>query len=149
MSFVFEKFGDDREFWSELCFRDWWLREMFFSKNRHWCADREREIYFLPIGSFRDETPNFYDLSYKRRIIRMEVEEGVENEGDDERPRYNLFFKVEKISIPNSVWNEASEILGEIEESFYTFGSSLINVAKVSVSINCEPECIEKDYNGR
>ncbi len=145
MSYKFEKVGDNKDIWEELCFRDWGLKEVFFSKNHRWCADKERDIYLKPIGSFRDETPNFYDLSYKHRIIRLEVNERGEL---NENSKYDLFFSIDRISVPHSVWNENSLIRKEIENAFCIYGNSLPNVAKVSVIINCEPECVEVDYNG-
>lgn len=149
MSYVFEEVGDNRELWDDICFRDWVFDKLVFIDIRHWCADKERDIYLYPIGNFRGEEPYFYDLSYKHRIIRMEVDERVEKTGDTAHPKADLSFSVDKISIPNSVWDEAPEILREIEESIYRHGVSRINVGKVSVSINCEPERVETDYNGR
>ena len=146
MSYIFEEVGDNRELWTEIGFRDWNLEYIFFSKRHLWCADRERELFLYPVGSFRNETPNFYDLSYKHRIIRMEVEERGE---PAETLGNNVFFSINKITVPNSVWNELHDILKVIEEGVHVYGSSLKYVANVSVKINCEPEQVEVDYNGR
>ena len=77
------------------------------------------------------------------RIIRIAVVESIETGESKAQSVYNI----QKISIPRSVWEERAEILKNIEESIdETVRSLKLNV---KVNINCEPECVETDYNGR
>ena len=143
MSFVFEKVGDQKDLWKEIGFRDLESGMIPYSKYHLWCADKRNKIYLLNIGNNRGDSPNYYDLSYKMRIIRISVVESIETGESKAQSVYNI----QKISIPRSVWEERAEILKNIEESIdETVRSLKLNV---KVNINCDPECVETDYNGR
>lgn len=143
MSFVFEKVGDKKDLWKEIGFRDLKSEIIPYSKYHLWCADKRNNIYLLNIGNNRGDSPNYYDLSYKMRIIRIAVVESIETGESKAQSVYNI----QKISIPQSVWEEKAEILKNIEESIdETVRSLKLNV---KVNINCDPECVETDYNGR
>ena len=143
MSFVFEKVGDQKDLWKEIGFRDLESEIIPYSKYHLWCADKRNNIYLFNIGNNRGDNPNYYDLSYKMRIIRIAVVESIETGESKAQSVYNI----QKISIPRPVWEERAEILKNIEESIdETVRSLKLNV---KVNINCDPECVETDYNGR
>ena len=69
MSFVFEKVGDQKDLWKEIGFRDLESEIIPYSKYHLWCADKRNNIYLFNIGNNQGDNPNYYDLSYKMRII--------------------------------------------------------------------------------
>ena len=65
MAFVYERVGEENEkLWKEIGWRDWGNDLIGFYAKSRWCADKEHGVYMLPIGSFRGETPDYYDLAY-------------------------------------------------------------------------------------
>ena len=143
MSFVFEKVGDQKDLWKEIGFRDLESKMIPYSKYHLWCADKRNNIFLFNIGNNRGGTPDFYDLSYKIRIIRIAVVESIETGESKAQSVYNI----QKVSIPQSVWEERAEIMKNIEESIIETVRSL--KLDIKVKINCDPECVETDYNGR
>ena len=74
MAFVYEEVGKENEvLWNEIGWRDWDEKLEGFYEERHWIVDKEREVYMLPIGNFRYEKPDYFDLAYKKVVVRMEV----------------------------------------------------------------------------
>ncbi|MCM1081871.1 MAG: hypothetical protein NC393_01820 [Clostridium sp.] len=74
MAFVYERVGEEnRELWESIGWKNWGGESLIFFKQREWCIDREKEAYLQRIGGYID-MPDYYDLSYKGRIIRMEVD---------------------------------------------------------------------------
>ena len=143
MSFVFEKVGDQKDLWKEIGFRDLESKMIPYSKYHLWCADKRNNIFLFNIGNNRGDTPDCYDLSYKIRIIRIAVVESIETGESKAQSVYNI----QKVSIPQSVWEERAEIMKNIEESIIETVRSL--KLDIKVKINCDPECVETDYNGR
>ncbi len=71
MAFVYEEVGEEnRKLWESIGWKDWGKDSISFIDTRHWCIDKERNIFMLPIGCFID-TPYYYDLAFEGRIIRM------------------------------------------------------------------------------
>ena len=143
MSFVFEKVGNNKELWTNIGFRDPELKVIPYSKYHLWCADITHDSYLFQVGSLRADAPRYFDLSYKMRIIRIAVAEIIETR----ETGAGYIYRVQRITIPRSVWEERSEIIKIIEESVNTSVHAVNTVA--SVKMNCEPECVEMDYNGR
>ena len=143
MSFAFEKVGKNKELWTKIGFRDLELEKIPYSKYHFWCADKKNNIFLFHVGNDREDTPNYFDLSYKMRIVRIAVVESIEA-GET---RAESIYNIQRISIPKSVWEERDEILKNIEESMNEDVRSL--KLDVHVKINCEPECVDADYNGR
>ena len=143
MSFVSETVGKNKELWTKISFRDLELNIIPYSKYIHWCADKKNNIFLFQVGNNRGDTPNYFDLSYKMRIIRIAAVESIEI--GESKAEY--ICKIQRISIPKSVWKERVEILKNIQESMNEDVHSL-NLG-TQVIINCDPECIESDYNGR
>lgn len=101
-----------------------------------------------PIGHFID-TPDYHDLSYKGRIVRMEVaDRGMGNIAIG----FNMSWEFYRIYIPKSIWAEKDRILQAIKEAFlvYRYGHrrNKEDITSISAKISCEPECVETDYNG-
>ncbi|MCR5208898.1 MAG: hypothetical protein K6C99_01660 [Lachnospiraceae bacterium] len=146
MAFVYEEVGKENEaLWNEIGWRDWAERPKGFYEKKQWCADKERGVYMLPIGSFRDETPDYYDLAYKKVIVRIE-------RGFDPRDigiKGYVFVRVDRVYIPISIWEYRDDICGCIKESFVAYEREYNSNMKVDVEFECEPECVEADYNGR
>ena len=149
MGFVYEEVGEEnRELWESIGWKDWGERtpKQFF-KGRMWSVDREHHIYMQPIGGFRD-MPDYYDLAYKGRIVRMEIKE----EGSGDRGTgFNMRWNVCRINVPKSIWEEKEEILQAIKESFLVYRAAAreSEINSITVNIQCEPECVEVDYNGK
>ncbi len=148
MGFVYEEVGEEnRELWESIGWKDWVKNPIDFCSIVHWAIDRENKVYMQPIGSFID-TPEYYDLAYKGRIVRMEILE----HGDGTRSKgFNILWDVHRICIPQSIWEYKSEILKAVFESFKVCRGVIPEdkVKSISVEINCTPECMEEDYNGR
>ncbi len=147
MAFVYEEVGEEnRELWESLGWKDWDESEGCFFKTGKWCIDREKEAYLRYAGQYRD-TPFYYDLSYKGRIIRMEETCRI----DTSREEGNIIpWKIKGIKIPKSVWEEKDNIIQMIIEAFTAVkrGNPTRKVLSVTVEIQDEPECVEADYNG-
>ena len=143
MSYVFEKVGKNKELWTKIGFRDLELEKIPYSKYLFWCSDKKNSIFLFHVGNNRGDTPNYFDLSYKMRIIRIAVVESIEA-GET---RAESIYNIKRISIPKPVWEERAEILKNIEESM----NEAVHALKldVHVKICCEPECVDVDYNGR
>ena len=146
MAFVYEEVGKENEaLWNEIGWRDWGNELEEFYEGTKWIVDKERGVYMLPIGSFRFETPFYFDLAYKKVIVRME-------RGFDKRDTEvdgQIFFRLDRILIPKTVWKYRDDICECIKESFIAYGKRFNSNMKVEIENNCEPECVETDYNGR
>ena len=149
MGFIQEEVGEEnRELWESIGWKDWGENRLVqFFKSKKWSIDRERQIYMQPIGSFRD-TPYYYDLAYKGRIIRMEA---VSEGNGTIMTGFNVVHDIYRIYIPQSIWEEKEEILQVIKESFLVYRAAAreSEINSITVNIQCEPECVEVDYNGR
>ena len=143
MSYIFEKVGKNKELWTEIGFRNLELENIPYTKYIFWCADKKNKTFLFHIGNSRGDDPNYFDLSYKMRIIRIAVVESIEQIGTG----IEFIYNIQRISIPRSVWEERNEILRNIEESINEDVHSM--KLGTQVIINCDPECIESDYNGR
>ena len=145
MSFSYEEVGKENlELLNSLEFRSWDNEPIICYPGREWCLDKSISAFLVPIGSFRGETPYYVDLSYMGRIIRMETSEGMSAPD-------SFIFKINKRSIPESIWKNKEEIIRVIAEASkeYAFGILLDKNCNVNVTIACEPDCVEVDYNGR
>lgn len=148
MAFVYEEIGEEnRELWNSFGFKNWAEAPMRFSKTRCWSIDKEKKECLVEIGGFID-TPTYYDFSYDGKIVRMEVfcrGEGNIKDGGV------FYWKINRMYIPNSIWNQKDEVVQEIIKAFSVctnaFPAELVK--GVSVEVQCEPECVEADYNGR
>ena len=148
MAFVYEEIGEEnRELWNSIGFKDWAEDPLRFSKTKCWAKDKEREEYLVGIGGFID-MPTYYDFSYEGTIIRMEVFcRGNGNRKDG----IFLNWKINRMLIPKSIWNQKDEVVKEIIKAFSVF-TKLVppeQVIGIDVEVRCEPECVEVDYNGR
>lgn len=150
MGFVYEEVGEEnRELWESIGWKDWGERRpVVFYDSEHWCIDRERHIYMQPIGGYID-MPDYHDLAYKGRIVRMEID--AEGSSGTRATGFDMFWNIERIYIPKSIWEEREEVLKAIKESFsvYRGGHEEDMTNSISVEIKCEPECVEVDYNGK
>lgn len=148
MAFVYERVGEEnRELWESIGWKDWTNNEIVFFKSREWCIDREREVYLRGAGQYRD-TPYYYDLAYKGRIIRMEV---VSWDVDESREEGKIiYWNINRVYIPKSIWEEKDNIIQMIREacSVKEIGNPTKKILEVIVKIQSEPECVEADYNG-
>lgn len=148
MAFVYEEVGEkNRELWNLIGLKNWAKEPMLFSKTRYWAIDKEKCEYLVAIGGYID-MPNYYDFSYDGKIVRMEVfclGEGNRKEG----AVFN--WKIKKMYIPKSLWNQKDEVVQEVISAFSVFINAFPRerVKAVNVEIKCEPECVEVDYNGR
>lgn len=148
MAFVYEEVGEkNRELWESIGWKDWGENPIAFFKTNEWSIDRERHIYMQPIGGFID-TPDYHDLAYKGKIIRMEV---VSRGNGNRANGFNMDWTIKRICIPKSIWTDRNEVLKVIKEAFLVDrgGHEERFINSISVEISCEPECVEVDYNGR
>lgn len=148
MGFVYEEVGEEnRELWESIGWRDWGENPLRYYKTKQWAIDREQQVYMQPIGGYID-MPDYHDISYKGRIIRLEI--GSRGRGTLETG-FDMNWIIFRIYIPKSVWEDRKEILKAIEEAFgvYRAAHNEEDVNSISVEISCEPECVEVDYNGR
>ncbi len=145
MGFVYEKVKkEEQKLWKSIGFRDWSNQILGYFEGIIWFCNRERGIYIQEIGSFRGETPDYVDMSYKNRIIRMDVQDRSVLINEKDRVK---IFKVKAIWIPKSVWNDKEDIINTIKEAFsvYKYGQ----IISSEVIIDCDAECVEADYNGK
>lgn len=148
MAFIYGKVGEEnRELWESIGWKNWGDEKMTFSRHDRWSADKERNIYMQPIGGFID-MPDYYDLFFEGRIVRMEVfcwTQGNRAEG------VVFCWKIKRIYIPKSIWNKKEQVIHEINNSFKVVHNltPIENVKEINVEIQCEPECVEVDYNGK
>lgn len=146
MAFVYEEVGKENEaLWNEIGWRDWFKRKKAFDEKNFWCVDKEQGVYMLPIGSYRGETPDYFDMAYKNVIVRMERGVDIRSKGHDGY----LFFRIDKVYIPRIIWNYREDIYLAIKEALVGYGRRDNKDMKVDVEFECEPECVEADYNGR
>ena len=147
MAFVYEEVGEEnRELWESIGWKDWGKDPISFMGTRHWSIDKEHNIFMLPIGCFID-TPYYYDLAFKCRIVRMV---GLRSDSSgDLKNGFDLVWRIGHIYIPKSLWNERSNVVQAIKESFsvYRGGHKIEKVKSITVELCCEPECVETDYN--
>ena len=148
MSFVYEMVGEEnRELWESIGWKDVFKSPKRFYKKSYWSLDRANEIFLIAIGKYID-TPDYYDMSYKHCIIRMEV---AGNATRDINSRVSLYWNIHNIYIPKSIWSEKENILNAVQEAFSVVRNLVPedNVIEINVEILCEPTCVEVDYNGR
>ena len=148
MSFVYEMVGEEnKELWESLGWKNWGEKPLIFSKRRHWSRNKQRNIFLIVIGGYID-MPEYYDMCYKGRIIRMEV---VDASTGELYTGVTFLWKIENIYIPKSIWQDKDDILSAIADAFSVY-TNLVpenKVEGISVEIECEPTCVEADYNGR
>ena len=92
--------------------------------------------------------PEYWDMSYKGRIVRMEVVGG----GKGNNSTGVIFnWKIMKINIPKSLWEIRQDVVKQIIKaaSVVRCLTPLEKVVDINVEVLCEPECVEVDYNGR
>ena len=90
----------------------------------------------LPIGCYRHETPDYFDLAYKKIVVRTEI------------TRYQG-ASIDRICIPVSVWEYRDDICKCIKDALVAYGKMYDQNLEIDVKFNCNPECVEVDYNGR
>lgn len=149
MGFVYEEVGEEnRELWESIGWKNWVEIPIGFARSREWSVDSERQIYMQPIGKFRD-MPNYHDLAYKGRIVRMEISSS--GSSGNRVTGFDMLWNIYHIFLPKSIWEEREEVLKAIKEAFlvYRGGHEEDGINSISVEIKCEPECVEVDYNGR
>lgn len=148
MGFVNEQVGEEnKDLWESIGWKDWGERTLGFRAKRYWCADKKRSIYMQPIGGFID-MPNYYDLAYKGRIVRMEI--GQHGNGN-RVTGFNTVWLIKHVYIPKSLWDEKEDVILAIKEAFMAnrSGRSEHIVKSIDIEFCHEPECVEVDYNGR
>lgn len=148
MAFLYEEVGEEnRKLWDSIGWKDWGMTPIKFLDVRHWSIDREKGIYLMAIGGFRD-LPFYYDLAYEGRIVRMEVFQ--KGEGNISVGA-TFHWKIKRIYIPKSLWSKKDEVVDEIVNAFSVVRNAfpIEKVRGIYVEIQCEPECVEVDYNGR
>ena len=115
MSFVYEMVGEEnRELWESIGWKDVFESPLDFYRKDYWSLDRSNSIFLIGIGGYIDML-DYYDISYKQRIIRMEV---VGRNKRDINNRVKVNWKIKKIYIPKSVWSEKEDILIAIKDAF-------------------------------
>lgn len=148
MSFVYEMVGEEnRKLWESIGWKDVFKSPKRFYKKSYWSLDRANEIFLIAIGKYID-TPDYYDMSYKHCIIRMEV---AGNATRDINSRVSLYWNIHNIYIPKAIWMEKENILNAVQEAFSVVRNLVPEdkVIEINVEIMCEPTCVEVDYNGR
>ncbi len=145
MSFIYEKVGEDNlKLMEEICFRNWDKEPIPCIPSRMWCIDRENSVIFVPIGSFRGETPHYADLSYKGRVVRLETSSYINDSNV-------VSCVIKRMYIPKSIWTDKKDIVRKTVDACeaYFIGKSIAKDLKVEVTFENEAECVEVDYNGR
>lgn len=152
MAFVYERVHpEDEELWNSIGWKSWNGRAESFSLYNRWCIDRERNACLLAIGGFID-MPDYYDFCYKGVIVRMEVSEWAEVVSKPGEPRKaDFYWRVNNMSIPESIWGDREEIVKLVKEAFSvnTSAAPMSRARNIFVEVRCEPKRVEADYNGR
>ncbi len=152
MAFVYERVRpEDEELWNSIGWKSWNGRAESFSLYNRWCIDRERNACLLAIGGFID-MPDYYDFCYKGVIVRMEISEWAEVVSKPGEPRKaDFYWRVNNMSIPESIWEDREEIVELIKEAFSvnTSAAPTSRARNIFVEVRCEPKRVEADYNGR
>lgn len=148
MAFIYEEVGEEnRGLWESIGWKDWGGNEFAYSKRRYWTINKDENAYLVAIGGYID-MPHYHDFSYEGRIVRMEVfylAEGSIEVG------MTFNWKIERMYIPKSLWSKKDDVIRLVEDAF-SVTRNLVPIEKVvniNVEIQCEPECVEVDYNGR
>ena len=148
MSFVYEDVGEEnKEIWESIGWKNWSGNPLGSYKRQQWSIDKERKIYLVKIGGYID-MPDFWDMSYEGRIVRMEVAgRGIGNNSTG----VVFNWKIMKINIPKSLWEKRQDVVEQIinAASVVRCLTPLEKVKAINVEVLCEPECVEVDYNGR
>lgn len=148
MSFVYEMVGEEnRELWESIGWKNQFKGKKYFYKKSYWSYDKDRDIFLVEIGGYID-LPDYWDLSYRGRIVRMEVGEIIEEDLDAE---VTFRWRIRNIYIPQSIWDEKEKVLSAISEAFSIFRRHIPaeQIREIIVEILCKPTCVEGDYNGR
>ena len=148
MSFVYEEVGEEkRELWESIGWKDWFYNPFSFFKGQKWSIDKDKKIYLVKIGGYID-MPDFWDMSYEGRIVRMEVD-GRAKGNNSTGVIFN--WKIMKINIPKSLWEKRQDVVEQIVNATSVVRNltPLEKVKAINVEILCEPKCVEVDYNGK
>lgn len=138
-----KKVGDGNlDLFNSVGFKNWDYKPQKGRPNAYWCIDRERSLYFVSSGSFRYEDDEFYDLSYMSKIVRIIIFSTVNPE------ECKITFLIKKITIPRSIWLEQDDIILALKDAIYAYGN-VDGKHAIEIKIECEPELVETDYNGR
>lgn len=143
MGFLCEKISEeDLDLFNRIGFKNWNCKLLDSDSVDYWCIDREKSIFFVNSGSFRYEDDEFYDLSYLSKIVRTIMVVTVNPEEGKKT------FLIKKITIPKSIWSKRDDIIFTIKEAIYAYGN-VVERFSIEIKFECEPELVEKDYNGR
>ena len=148
MSFVYEMVGEEnRELWESIGWKNWGEKPLLFYKRDYWSREKQRNIFLVGIGGYID-MPEYYDMCYKGRMIRMEVAGKTEG---DRNVGVTFLWDIYNIYIPRSIWEDKDDILLAIADAFSVYRNRTPEnaVKEIRVKITCEPKCVETDYNGR
>lgn len=147
MGFVYEEVGkENEELWNSIGWKDWGGKPDGYSDAAKWCIDKENAVYLNAVGSFRGETPYYFDLAYKNHIIRMDIRQNNKGNG---KTGPQLVYRIDRMRIPKAIWEDRDDIIKSAEEAFKAYGFRYEEVEAVDMEMDCEPECVEADYNGR
>lgn len=86
---------------------------IYVTKHSHWCADRKRNAFLVPLGGRMHDTPYFIDLWIDGQIVVMEVEQY----GKRENGKVIVGWEVVDIIIPSNIWNKRNLIVSIIKEA--------------------------------
>lgn len=136
MAFVYEIVPEkDYDFFDSMNLKNPFGQDyIYVTKYSHWCADRERNIFLVPVGGKLNDTPYFIDLWLNGRIIEIEAEEY----GKRINGKVIVGWKVVNIYIPYNMWDKRDSIVSVIEESLKELKqNSFEDMLKPWISCEC------------
>lgn len=136
MSFVYEIVPEqDREFFDSMHLKNPFGKgHIYVTKHSHWCADRERNAFLVPIGGGMHDTPYFVDLWFNGAVVIMEIEQyGKRINGD-----VVIGWDVVDMLIPSKIWEKKELIVSIVEEALMKLQQNdFEDMLKPKVSCEC------------
>ena len=86
---------------------------IYATRHSHWCADRERNAFLIPLGGIMHDTPYFIDLWIDGHIIIMEAEQY----GKMMNGNVVVGWDIVDILIPNKAWDKKELIVSIAKEA--------------------------------
>ncbi len=145
MAFVSERITreEDIQYFNSLHLLDITKRPL---RPYWWAIDREQEYILFPMGGGAFEIPEGIGLYMDNAVIEMWVKD--KEEGNRHKSGLKVQWFIYRIKVPQILidkGHKTEEIINEIRQAFYGFGTSGVkreNIAEVIVEITADIEII-------
>lgn len=109
------------------------------SKHTKWCADRESNVFFVPLGGRLSDTPFFADLWYDDCATRIELKQYGKRINDNVMVGWNAV----NLFIPERIWDKKDYVVCAVKSALTAY-RYIENEDMLEPKISCEPQKVKE-----